>query len=125
MSEDRLARIENVIVALAERQTRTDQQIEQVVASLAERQTRTDKQIANTQNQITGLIQIFHDLAKRIEFDQQDTNSQIQTLVEESRDTRTWLRAAQENIQSLFTEIRQLWEKVNAACLMRSVCSGC
>lgn len=115
MSEDRLTRIENAIAALAEQQTRTDQQIEQVVASLAERQTRTDEQIANTQNQITGLIQVFRDLAQRIESDQRDTNSQIQTLIEESRDTRTWLRAAQENIQNLFTEIRQLWERVNAA----------
>ena len=122
MSEDRLTRIENAIAALAERQTRTDQQIEQVVASLAERQaqtdaqiSRTDTQIASTQSQIEGLVQVFRGLAQRIEADQRDTNSQIQTLIEESRDTRNWLRAVQENIQNLFSEIRQLWEKVNAA----------
>ena len=115
MSEDRLTRIENAIAALAEQQSRTDQQIEQVVVSLAERQAQTDTQISNTQGQITGLIQVFRDLAQRIEADQRDTNSQIQTLIEESRDTRNWLRAVQENIQNLFAEIRQLWEKVNAA----------
>lgn len=115
MSEDRLTRIENAIASLAEQQTRTDAQIDRVVASLAERQATTDTQISNTQGQIEGLIQVFRGLAQRIESDQRDTNSQIQTLIEESRDTRNWLRAAQENIQSLFTEIRQLWEKVNAA----------
>ena len=122
MSEDRLTRIENAIAALTERQLRTDQQIEQVVASLAERQaqtdtqiSRTDTQIASTQSQIEGLVQVFRGLAQRIEADQRDTNSQIQTLIEESRDTRNWLRAVQENIQNLFAEIRQLWERVNAA----------
>lgn len=44
-----------------------------------------------------------------------ENNQRIQVLIEESRDTRNWLRAAQENIQTLFTEIRRLWERVNAA----------
>lgn len=44
-----------------------------------------------------------------------ETNQRIQVLIEESRDTRNWLRAAQENIQTLFSEIREIWNRINAA----------
>lgn len=44
-----------------------------------------------------------------------ETNQRIQVLIEESRDTRNWLRAAQENIQNILGEIRRLWERINAA----------
>lgn len=44
-----------------------------------------------------------------------ETNQRIQVLIEESRDTRNWLRAAQENIQTLFSEIRAIWDRLNAA----------
>lgn len=97
MSEDRLTRIESAIEALVARQA------------------TTDEYIARTQVQVEGLVQVIRGMAQRIEASQAETNTQIQTLIEESRDTRNWLRAAQENIQNLFTEIRRLWERLNAA----------
>ena len=44
-----------------------------------------------------------------------ENNQRIQVLIEESRDSRNWLRAAQENIQNILGEIRRLWERINAA----------
>lgn len=111
MNEDRLTRLENAIAALADRQIRTDRQI----AALVERQAATDVKIASTQSQINELAQVFRGIVQRIEANQRDTNSQILGLIEESRDMKNWLRATQENIQSIFTEIRQLWERVNAS----------
>lgn len=46
---------------------------------------------------------------------QAETSQQIQVLIEESRDSRKWLRAAQENIQTLFHEIKRIWDRFNAA----------
>ncbi len=138
MSE-RLDRIENAIADLAARQTRTDEQINGLIQVIRDFAARSDADRSETNTQIENLIGNSQAVSKRLErieqgletttqqqqdntvavaqliTSQAEATSQIQVLIEEGREHRNWLRAAQENIQSVFAEIQRLWQAVNAA----------
>ncbi|NEP56699.1 MAG: hypothetical protein F6K31_06695 [Symploca sp. SIO2G7] len=92
------------MAAVNQRIAASEEQLNQRIAASEEQLNRTERIQENNSVQLAELTTAVA-----------ETNQRIQVLIEESRDTHNWLRAAQENIQTLFSEIREIWNRINAA----------
>ena len=90
--------------------------IEQSISELVEAQKKTD-------TQINGLIKVMMGFAAKVEADHEQTNQQVQALIdtanadraEAQRQRNAFTEAFQQLLSQLVTRINQMWEKLNAA----------
>ena len=112
---------------------RTNQSVQSLSAEIADG-FRTSREY--TDSSFGAIIEAMDQRDAQIRTEQRNTETALQNLIDDGKantaritqlaedqaglmrqqsDLGTWLRASQENIQTLFTEIQRIWRQLNAA----------